>query len=966
MSEKAERLEQLAEYASHLAGDEKGEAQVFCDRLFQAFGHAGYKEAGATLEFRVKQLGKTGERDATSFADLLWPGHVLLEMKKRGAKLQQHFQQVFEYWLHIVPDRPRYVVLCNFSEFWVYDLNRQIYDPVDRIKLEDLPRRYTALNFLFPGHPEPIFGNDREAVTREAADGVARVFNSLVGRVERPVAQRFILQIVVAMFAEDMDLLPSGMVHRLVEASRKGRGNSYDLFGGLFRQMNTRETARGGIFQDVPYFNGGLYSTVEPQELQDHELALIGEAASKDWSKVNPAIFGALFQGSMDAEERHAHGAHYTAEADILRVVLPTIVRPWMDRVEGARTLKSLLELRSQLLEFRVLDPACGSGNFLYVSYREMVRLEIAILTRIRETVSAREFKRAVTSTLLIGPKQFFGIDRDSFGIELAKVTLLLAKKLALDEAVESLERQQIDLELGETALPLDNLDANFNTADALFAEWPVVDAIVGNPPFQSKNKMQSEFGTAYVNRLRARFPAIPGRADYCVYWFRRAHDHLMPGQRAGLVGTNTIRQTYSRVGGLDYIVDHGGTLTEAVSSQVWPGDAVVQVSIVNWVKGEERGKKRLSRQLGDQVDSPWEVRDFDKINPALSFETDVTDAVALKTYARSGGCYQGQTHGHKAFLLTLEEAEIALTDNPGANAVVFPYLIGNELIGRVDRLPQRYVIDFGQRDQMESRRFGPLFSRIESRVLPARKQKAADETGRNSEAVADDEDGKTNRHHAQALQFWWRLFYPRPDMMRAISSLSRYIVCARVTKRPIFEFVDPSIHPNDSLMVFPYEDDYSFGILNSTLHWTWFVNQCSTLTARPRYTSNTVFDTFPWPQAATEAQIRKVAQCSKALRDMRLRLLAEHDISLRGLYRTIESPGSHPMKARQVQLDLAVGEAYGMGIGKDHLGFLLKLNKSLAALEASGGSPVPPGLPPTVIQRGEYVSSDRVTLPRR
>ena len=178
MSEKVDRLKQFLSYAALLAGDEKGEAQVFCDRLFQAFGHAGYKEAGATLELRVKRRGKPGEQDSTSFADLVWPGKVLLEMKKRGAKLQQHFQQAFDYWLHIVPDRPRYLVLCNFDEFWIYDLNRQIYDPVDRVKLEELPLRFPALNFLFPEAPEPIFGNDREAVTRAAADGVAQVFNS--------------------------------------------------------------------------------------------------------------------------------------------------------------------------------------------------------------------------------------------------------------------------------------------------------------------------------------------------------------------------------------------------------------------------------------------------------------------------------------------------------------------------------------------------------------------------------------------------------------------------------------------------------------------------------------------------------------------------------------------------------------------------------------------------------------------
>lgn len=964
MSEKVDRLKQFLSYAALLAGDEKGEAQVFCDRLFQAFGHAGYKEAGATLELRVKRRGKPGEQDSTSFADLVWPGKVLLEMKKRGAKLQQHFQQAFDYWLHIVPDRPRYLVLCNFDEFWIYDLNRQIYDPVDRVKLEELPLRFPALNFLFPEAPEPIFGNDREAVTRAAADGVAQVFNSLVKRVDRPQAQRFILQLMVAMFAEDMDLLPSGIVHRLIEDCRKGRGNSYDLLGGLFRQMDTREPARGGLFRDVPYFNGGLYATVEPIELRESELALLAEAETKDWSKVNPAIFGALFQGSMDAEERHAYGAHYTAEADILRVVQPTIVRPWLERIESARTLKELLELRQELLRFRVLDPACGSGNFLYVAYRELVRLELALHLKLREVASERDFKRAVKTLSLISPRQFHGIDRDSFGIELAKVTLLLAKKLALDEAAESLERQQLDLELGETAIPLDNLDVNFLCGDALFVSWPEVDAIVGNPPYQSKNKMQAEFGRAYLNDLRKRFPEMPGRADYCVFWFRRAHDHLKPGQRAGLVGTNTIRQTYSRIGGLDYIVKNSGTITEAVSTQVWPGDAMVHVSIVNWVKGEQAGPKRLSRQLGDLRDSPWEVREFDRINAALSFETDITQAMRLEVCAFTGGCYQGQTHGHEAFLLTRADGLNALRTIPNAQDVLFPYLIGDELLRRPDRLPQRFVIDFGDRDQLEARAYGYLFERLEERVLPARLAAAQEEETRNTAAVARDLTASVNRHHRQALEHWWQLFYPRAEMKRALQGLSRYIVCVRVTKRPVFEFIDPSIRPNDSLMVFPYADDYSFGILQSTVHWKWFINQCSTLTARPRYTSNTVFDTFPWPQSPTLEQLVEVAHAARALRSTRLELMRLHRLSLRALYRTIELPGEHPLKAAQGTLDQAVGQAYGMADRNAALAFLLDLNQQVAASEQRGAEVLGPGVPGFAREEPRLLSEDRVAFP--
>ncbi|BCA07782.1 class I SAM-dependent DNA methyltransferase [Bradyrhizobium diazoefficiens] len=217
MSKIVEDLIHFINYASVLEGDEKGEAQVFCDRLFKAFGHDGYKEAGATLEFRIKKASSKG----TSFADLMWKPRLLLEMKKRGEKLHLHYGQAFDYWLNAVPHRPRYVVLCNFDEFWIYDFDKQLDEPVDVVELAELPKRYTALNFLFPDDRKPLFNNDREAVSREAANSMAMLFKRLTHRLSNPVprvqAQRFVLQTVIAMFAEDIDLLPAGTVKSIVD-----------------------------------------------------------------------------------------------------------------------------------------------------------------------------------------------------------------------------------------------------------------------------------------------------------------------------------------------------------------------------------------------------------------------------------------------------------------------------------------------------------------------------------------------------------------------------------------------------------------------------------------------------------------------------------------------------------------------------------------------------------------------------
>jgi type II restriction/modification system DNA methylase subunit YeeA len=959
-----ESLNRFVDYAKTLAGDEKGEAQVFCDRLFQAFGHAGYKEAGATLEFRIKKESGRG----TQFADLVWKPRLLLEMKKGGEKLHLHYRQAFDYWINAVPNRPRYVVLSNFRDFWIYDFDKQLDEPVDTLSIDELPKRYTALNFLFPEDRKPIFNNDREGVSRKAADQMADLFRHLFRRpgnsVSRTQAQRFVLQTVVAMFAEDIDLLPLGTVQSLVVDCLEHEQSAYDLFGDLFRQMNNATPASGGRFKGVRYFNGGLFSATEPIDLRRSELELIGGtdgAATKDWSKVNPAIFGTLFQHSMEEKERHALGAHFTSEADIQRIVGPTIVTPWRERIDAARSTSELFALRRELMNFRVLDPACGSGNFLYVSFRELARLDLRILARLQQLIP-KEFAARARPFSIVTPKQFFGLDIDPFGVELAKVTLMLAKKLSMDEAMLALGLDQHDMALGGAdALPLDNLDENIRCADALFSPWPEVEAIVGNPPYQSKNKIQSEMDRGYINRLRERYPDIDGRADYCVYWFRRAHDHLKPGQRAGLVGTNTIRQNYSREGGLDYIVANGGTITEAVSSMIWPGEAVVHVSIANWIKGEHKGKKRLYIQEGNDPTTGWRHADFDKIGPSLSFELDVSSAMRIEANAAHGGCFQGQTHGHKGFLVQPHDAKLRIAEHPEYAEVLFPFLIADDLIGERDAKPTRYVIDFQGKDIVEAQRYGDLFARIQRAVLPDRQKAAENEEARNKSVLDENPKAKVNSHHANFLRKWWVLSYAREDLIRALSRLPRYIVCGRVTKRPIFEFVDVRIRPNDALQVFPYADDYSFGILQSDTHWSWFVARCSTLKSDFRYTSNTVFDSFPWPQAPSEKAVKRVADAAVALRTRRNELRASHNLSFRELYRSLELPGDHPLKVAHSILDEAVRSAYGMTKDADSLAFLLNLNAQVASAEADGQEVQGPGLPDLIKSDEAYITDDCV-----
>ena len=197
--------------------------------------------------------------------------------------------------------------------------------------------------------------------------------------------------------------------------------------------------------------------------------------------------------------------------------------------------------------------------------------------------------------------------------------------------------------------------------------------------------------------------------------------------------------------------------------------------------------------------------------------------------------------------------------------------------------------------------------------------------------------------------------------MISVLAQLPRYVVCGRVTKRPIFEFVDVRIRPNDALQVFPYSDDYSFGILQSELHWLWFVNRCSTMKADPRYTSNTVFDTFPWPEEPSTKTIKAVAVAAVALRKRRNELRIKHNLSLRELYRSLELPGDHPLKAAHTALDDAVRMTYGLTAAEDPLAYLLSLNAQVAIAEANGDPVQGPGLPSFVKDREAYVTEDCV-----
>jgi hypothetical protein len=908
----------LRQFALGAAGGYSGrDAHVaFTTHLLECFGWKDGLPEGAEIPRRLS-IADAGQRVEREVA-VWWPGRrTLMEVAAHDAVLDFAWKDLVRVCLQLDPI-PQYVVLTNQRDLQLYDLARDREAPRLAIRIDDLPKYSEAFPFFMtdwvPGATPRIV--NVEKVSEEVADLVARLYRSV--RAAHPGREgdviRFTLQCITAMFAEDIGLLPKNYFTSMLYDGAKA-GDVERRLHALFTQMNTRDLPAPRV---VPYFNGGLFTDVSTLPLGDDQVKALTKAAEANWTYVDPHIFGSVFQGIMDDAERHASGAHYTAHDDIMRVVGPTIVEPWRKRIQGASSLKDLTELRKELFAYRVLDPACGSGNFLYVAFRELYRLDTELLSRMREfpsTAGKLSWNGGISAV------NFYGIDINPFAVELAKVTINIAKKIAFEErkAQAFALAGQVEMDV-DPSLPLDNLDQNIVCADALFTKWPEVDAIVGNPPFLGGTKIREEFGATYLQTLRDAFPDVHGKADYCVFWFRRAHDHLSQGKRAGLVATQSIRLAKSREASLDYILAEGGTITNAVSSRAWPGEAVVTVSMVNWVRGPVEGSCVL------EVDGqPFEQV---RIAPHLQLHADTTSASRIT--ANDFGTIQGVQFGTTAFEVPAERVT-ELARAPAARRYLRPLVTADELLRGETKSAPTYVIDMTTcHTESEARAGGAAYEYVREHVLPFVAQKARE---------------ATTGHYKAWLVTWWRPRTPRTKFFAAITDKTRLIVCSCHASRPIFAFVSRVFVPSHSLQVFAFDDDYSFGVIQCNAHWRWAVMNGSKIKNDIRYLTP-VWETFPWPQESSEHEVAAVAAAARNLRHVRDVLMTDNGWSLRQLHQAAEVDGPHPLKDAQAALDAAVANAYGMPPDQDPTEFLLELNQLVAEDEEQGRKVRGPGLP--------------------
>ncbi|MDX2025041.1 DNA methyltransferase [Microcella sp.] len=880
---------------SGFAGTEKAEAQTFLNELFACYG-SDRGEVGALFEDFATSAG---------FMDLHWPGVLIVEMKAPTVELEKARDQRQRYWLESsnpaagIP-AARWVIACNFREFEIWEPGRFPGEARARFTLAELPDRYDSLLFLQSETIEPVFAEHRRELTTDAARHIADLYTSLADRAAAPIdeIQRFTMQLVWCLFAEDLGMLDGyPLQSTILELLASAQPDSARDIGYLFELLNQKgDHNRQGRYAGTRYVNGELFARPAKVLMTKPELEHLKKASEFDWRAVDPTIFGSLMEGILGDERRERLGAHYTHEADIMKIVAPTIVRPWRDRVDATSTPAEVRALLDELVTFRVLDPACGCGNFLYIAYRELRGLEHELKQRYAR-LCAEQGEPAAADLPFYPLSNIKGIDIEQVAVMVARITLWMGHRQMVDRFGPA-----------EPVLPLTDL-SGVRAIDALQADWPEVDTIIGNPPFVGGGQIRSKLGDEYAEWLKKRFGT--GIRDLCTYWFRKAHDQLKPGQRAGLVGTNSVSQNTGRDASLDYVLLRGGVITDAVSSQKWPGDAKVHVSIVNWIKQPTTPVGRF-------------VLDGEEVSGISSSLREVgSTSWRPKTLGpNKGKCFEGPSPKAKDLLISSTQAQSFLSEEEVNRTVVRPYLTAKDITDRVDQSPSRWTIDFGLRTLEEAVRFQSPMAHVRRFVKPIRE--------------------KNNRKIYRDL--WWLFAEPRRAMRAALDGKYRYVAVAGHAKRLTVTWQAPWTLASNATNVFAFDDDYSMGILLSKAHDAWAWTQSSTLETRLRYTPTTVFETFPWPDPVSDDQRHAVATAASDLYARRSELCLEHNMGLTALYNLMDAGGFTDLAVLHKKLDVAVAAAYGWpaSVAQDPIELVTRLT-GLNREIVEGGRPYNP-----------------------
>lgn len=822
------------------------------------------------------------ENTGKGFADAYIKDVVIVEMKDRNkfknkSDLLESLPQALRYWEGKGKHVP-YLVLSNFQDFIIYDTrDTSKY----HLKLAELENKVESFNFLLKLNP--TFVPEQEAVTRKSARLMGKLYQSLKSRKKGKDedVDLFVLQCLFCLFSEDIGYLPAETFTNCVRRIKDGEDNSANILSTLFKMMDEKDTNRKrGRFENVRYFNGPLFRIKPEIVLDDEEVELLWQSCQMDWKNVRPEIFGALFESSQSKKARHKDGMHFTSEEDIMKVIRPCILEPWNEAFSKCHTAADYRELHKRMKSYRVLDPACGSGNFLVVAYRELKALESKIFMEYKR-LSGESYNNVQDALEWIPVTNMYGIEINQFPSFLTRVSLWITKKLVKNQ-----------YKLTEPDLPLEELK-HVIAADALEVKWDDVDVVVGNPPYIGCKMIRKARGDEYFEWLGKRFKDHNKMSDYCTYWFEKVLEDVRPGVRVGLVCTKTISQNKSRTASLDKVGISGGTIFNAISKQKWSGEAQVTVSIVNFInKADFPGAKILDGNEVSAIDARLKNRKRTiKYQPINSYPKTAFVGVAIQGIG---------------FTVSDEDHSRMLKNDRKNSKVLKRYLVGDDLNQNPECAPTRWIVDFADMPLEAAKQYKLPYDHVVRNVKPHR----------------------ARVRRAAHKRFWWHYGDKRMQMREAIAPLQRFIVSSIVSKFVLFSFADESVLPSHLCIVVAKDDYFTLGVLNSKFHVRWAWETSSTLESRIRYSNTETYETFPFPTQSSDT----VAKIMKEIESYRVAACRRLRIGMTDLYNEMLSGGHQLLRKLHSRLDAAVADCYGypkskLGSDEQVLKFLIDLN---------------------------------------
>jgi hypothetical protein len=861
-----------------------------------------------------------------------------------------------------------------------------------RIFLEDLRRddirERLKLVWLDPHKLDPT--KIAAQATREVAERLASVSKHLEEakgkdgkKLYDPEAVAlFLMRCLFTMFAEDVELLPKGSFRDVLKKCVDNPALFPRLVGQLWEAMDTGGFSYA-LERDVKKFNGYLFKDRTALPLPREEIGELYEAAKADWKQVEPAIFGTLLEQALNPAERRKLGAHYTPRAYVERLVIATVLEPlkadWTNVQGAAENLRAggdhkgaaaiIQAFHNKLCETKILDPACGTGNFLYVSLELMKRLEGEVLEALASISDQGRFAGYELKT--IDPHQFLGLEVNPRAAAIAELVLWIGflqwhfrtrggvppepilrdfKTIKVQDAVLAWDKRELARD--DQGRPLQRTDAEGNLIDVWRfenpkrPEWPTADYIVGNPPFVGGKDIRGRLGDGYAEALWAANPHMNESADFVMYWWDRAAELLTrkgtPLQRFGFVTTNSLSQLFQRRVMERYLnAKNPVSLVMAIADHPWTkatrDAAAVRIAMTVAALGKHDGQLfEVTKEEALDTDAPeLQLRVVPgKINSDLTVGVDVARTSSLA--ANSGLSSRGMMLFGSGFIVTRQQAmHLGLGKRPGLERHILHYRNGRDLTSTPRDV---MVIDlFGLNASEVREKFPEVYQHILAQVKPER--------DRNR-----DKDIKAR---------WWLFGRTRDEIRPALKGLRRYIATVETAKHRVFQFLDTTILPDNMIVCAALDDAYWLGVLSSRVHVIWALRAGGWLGVGndPRYSKSRCFDPFPFPEASEELKTR-IRSLSEELDTLRKQCQVNHPgLTLTQIYNVREklrageplNEGEDAIKSKGLvlivnelhdKIDALVAEAYGWPTDLSDeaiLSRLVALNAERAAEEKRG-----------------------------